>query len=154
MAADKHATVHSPLIRHARYRQANKITDLDLLHTLGDGLAEIFNVVDRDEWRRLTPVEKCAVGVFHKNLGEDMGIPFDPLPSSCDGWMDGLHFATELRDWTVRYEEEVARPTTSNDQYVRVYVDSAVSSLPGFVRVALRKSLGADLDDTMRSSLW
>ncbi|OBR14556.1 hypothetical protein CH63R_03282 [Colletotrichum higginsianum IMI 349063] len=134
---------------HARYRQANKITDLDLLHTLGDGLAEIFNVVDRDEWRRLTPVEKCAVGVFHKNLGEDMGIPFDPLPSSCDGWTDGLHFATELRDWTVRYEEEVARPTTRNDQYVRVYVDSAVSSLPGFVRVALRKSLGAELDDTM-----
>ncbi|OLN83312.1 hypothetical protein CCHL11_03129 [Colletotrichum chlorophyti] len=138
---------------HTRYRKAGKITDNDLLHTLGDGLAEVLNVVDREEWRKLTDVEKCAIGIFHKNLGEDMGIPFDPLPSSKDGWRDGLHFAMELRDWTVGYEEEVARPTETNDQYVRVYVDSAVSSLPRPLRNTLRKLLGADLDDVMRTSL-
>ncbi|KAL3470355.1 hypothetical protein BJX99DRAFT_267494 [Aspergillus californicus] len=137
---------------HARYRQANKITDNDLLHTLGDGLAEILNVVEREEWRKLTDTEKCALGVFHRNLGEDMGIPFDPLSSS-NGWRDGLHFALELRDWTVSYEEEVAKPVATNDQYVRVYVDSAMSSLPSFVRTTVRKMLGADLDDVMRTSL-
>ncbi|GKT52884.1 hypothetical protein ColTof4_13143 [Colletotrichum tofieldiae] len=89
--------------RHARYRRANKITDPDLLHTLGDGLADILDVVDRDEWRKLTDVEKCAAGVFHKHLGEDMDIPFDPLPSSSEGWADGLHFAMELTDWTIQY---------------------------------------------------
>ncbi|KAK3938951.1 hypothetical protein QBC46DRAFT_155056 [Diplogelasinospora grovesii] len=138
---------------HARYRRAGKITDPDLLHTLGDGLAEILNVIGREEWRKLTDVEKCALGVFHKNLGEDMEIPYDPLPSCHEGWNDGLHFAQELRAWTVRYEEDVAKPTATNDQYVRVYVDSAVSSLPGFLRTTLRKTLGADLDDVMRESL-
>ncbi|KAH6683485.1 hypothetical protein F5X68DRAFT_242281 [Plectosphaerella plurivora] len=138
---------------HARYRRAGKITDNDLLHTLGDGLAEIFTVVDRDEWRRLTDVERCAIGVFHKNLAEDMDIPLDPLPSSDQGWTDGLHFARELKQWTIEYEERVARPTETNDQYVRVYVDSAVSSLPGFVRTMLRGTLGMDLDDVMRESL-
>ncbi|PKX95171.1 uncharacterized protein P174DRAFT_386416 [Aspergillus novofumigatus IBT 16806] len=135
---------------HARYRRANKITDDDLLHTLGDGLAEILNVIEREEWRKLTDVEKCALGIFHKNLGEDMGIPFDALPSSAEGWKDGLHFALELRNWTIHYEEEVARPTATNDQYVRVYVDSA---LPGFIKPVVRQMLGADLDDIMRTSL-
>lgn len=140
--------------RHARYRKANKITDPDLLHTLGDGLAEILNVIDRDEWRKLTDVEKCALGVFHKNLGEDMGIPFEPLASSHEGWRDGLHFAMELRDWTIRYEEAVARPVATNDQYVRVYVDAALAGLPGFVTKTVRKMLAADLDEVMRTSLW
>lgn len=138
---------------HARYRRANKILDPDLLHTLGDGLAEILRIVDGQEWRRLTDVERCAAGVFHKNLGEDMEIPFDGLPSNAEGWRDGVHFAMELRDWSIRYEEEVARPNAQSDQYVRVYVDSAVSSLPAFVGRALRKSLGAELDEIMRASL-
>lgn len=82
-----------------------------------------------------------------------MEIPFDGLPSNAEGWRDGVHFAMELRDWTIRYEEEVARPNAQSDQYVRVYVDSAVSSLPAFVGRALRKSLGAELDEIMRASL-
>lgn len=41
-----------------------------------------------------------ALGIFHKNLGEDMGIPFDVLPSKTEGWKDGLHFALELIRWT------------------------------------------------------
>ncbi|KAK1621683.1 hypothetical protein BDP81DRAFT_455993 [Colletotrichum phormii] len=82
-----------------------------------------------------------------------MGIPFDLLPSCGDGWKDGLHFATELRDWTVRYEEEVCKPVATNDQYLRVYVDSALSSLPSFLRTALRNSLGADLGGIVRLSL-
>lgn len=139
--------------RHARYRRANKITDPDLLHTLGDGLTEIINVVNRDEWRTLTDVEVCALGIFHKNLAEDMGIPFDLLPSCKEGWRNGFHFAMELRDWTVQYEEEVCKPVPTNDQYVRVYVDSALSSVPSFLRTTLRKSLGADMDDVVRSSL-
>lgn len=148
------ANFRNNALRHARYRRAGKITDEDLLHTLGDGLAEIFNVIDRDEWRKLTDVERCAIGIFHKNLAEDMKIPLYHLPSYTDGWTDGLHFAFELQKWTVEYEERVARPTDTNDQYVRVYVDSAVSSLPAFIRTTLRGKLGADLDDVMRASLW
>lgn len=101
----------------------------------------------------MTDVEKCAIGLFHKNLGEDMEIPFTTLPSSKEGWRNGLEFAKELEAWTHRYEEEVARPTATNDQYVRVYVDSAFLRMPTFVGKTIRKFLGECLDDVMRESL-
>ncbi|KAI1069511.1 hypothetical protein LB507_008556 [Fusarium sp. FIESC RH6] len=152
--SDRYATAVARMnYLHARYRRANKITDPDLLHTLGDGLGEIFKVIQREEWRQLTDVEKCALGVFHKNLGDDMEIPFDPLPSSKEGWNSGLDFAEELDAWTLEYEQEVARPTATNDQYVRVYVDSAVSKMPKFVGVTIRKVLAENLDENMRASL-
>ncbi|KAF2174942.1 hypothetical protein K469DRAFT_724916 [Zopfia rhizophila CBS 207.26] len=135
---------------HARYRKAGKILNEDLLHTLGDGIVESFRIVDSDEWRKLSDMEKCAIGIFHKNLGEDMGISFTPLPSSGVGWEDGLHF---LRDWTAEYEAAVARPVATNDQYVRVYVDSVTSAMPNAITILLRKIIGSELDDTMRVSL-
>ncbi|KAH6953559.1 hypothetical protein DER45DRAFT_528118 [Fusarium avenaceum] len=152
--SDRYATAVARMnYLHARYRRANKITDPDLLHTLGDGLGEIFTVIQREEWRQLTNVEKCAIGVFHKNLGDDMEIPFDPLTHSKEGWSSGLQFAEELDAWTHQYEQEVAQPTTTNDQYVRVYVDSAVSKMPNFVAATIRMILAESLDDTMRASL-
>ncbi|KAI5918854.1 hypothetical protein F4810DRAFT_690267, partial [Camillea tinctor] len=138
---------------HARYRKAGKILDEDLLHTLGTNVVEIFKIIDTSEWRKLSDVEKCAVGIFHKILGEDMLIPYTPLPSFETGWTDGLHFANELYDWTIQYEEKVAKPVATGDQYVRVYVDSATASLPKFVTTLLRKVVGFDLDETMRISL-
>ncbi|PWY75243.1 hypothetical protein BO94DRAFT_474198 [Aspergillus sclerotioniger CBS 115572] len=138
---------------HARYRKSNKITTPDLLHTLGDGLAEILNVIEKSEWRNLTDVEICALGIFHKNLGEDMNIPFDVLPSYDGGWRDGMHFAKDLRDWTIRYEEDVARPVPTNDQYVNVYVDGAMGRFPGWMRVGVRRVLGAEVGERMRGSL-
>lgn len=98
-------------------------------------------------------MEKCALGVFHKNLGEDLDIPFDPLSSSEEGWRDGVHFAMDLRDWTIKYEETVAVPNDPSVQYVHAYVDSAFLSMPKWVGATMRKTLGADLDDTMRLSL-
>ncbi|KAH8883006.1 hypothetical protein GQ53DRAFT_664827 [Thozetella sp. PMI_491] len=138
---------------HERYRQAGKILDEDLLHTLGDNVVEIMRIIDASEWRKLSNVEVCAVGIFHKNLGEDMGISFAPLPSSQVGWQDGLHFAMELRDWTLGYEKLVAKPASTNDQYARVYVDGATARLPKIVTVFLRKTIGFELDDIMRASL-
>ncbi|RDL30743.1 Uncharacterized protein BP5553_10088 [Venustampulla echinocandica] len=138
---------------HSRFRKAGKILDEDMLHTLGSAVVELFRVVDRNEWRALSEVEKCAIGIFHKNLGQDMEIPYTLLPSSQVGWDNGLHFAEELRDWTIRYEAVVAKPQPTNDQYVRVYVDSVTSNMPKLFTTLLRKVVGSDLDDTMRASL-
>ncbi|KAF1999208.1 hypothetical protein P154DRAFT_493944 [Amniculicola lignicola CBS 123094] len=138
---------------HARYRKAGKILDKDLLHTLGDGALEIVHVIDKEEWRKLSDVEKCAVGLFHYNLGEDLEIPYTPLKSYEEGWEDGLHFITELIEWTQEYEKEVAKPTATGDHYVRVYVDSATKKMGPLVTTFLRKVIGSDLDKTMRESL-
>jgi hypothetical protein len=138
---------------HARYRKAGKILDMDLLHTLGDGALEILHVINKEEWRKLSDAEKCAVGIFHRNLGEDMEIPFTPLKSFESGWQDGLHFVTELIEWTEGYEREVSKPTTTGDQYVRVYVDSVTKKMGKGATAFLRQIVGSDLDDTMRTSL-
>ena len=137
----------------ARYRKAGKILDVDLLHTLGDGALEILHVIDNEEWRKLSDVEKCAVGIFHRNLGEDLEIPFTPLKSFELGWQDGLQFGTELIGWTKEYEKEIAKPTITGDQYVRVYIDSATKKMGKGVTALFRQVVGSDLDDTMRTSL-
>ncbi|KAI8306863.1 Mycophenolic acid synthesis protein B [Colletotrichum sp. SAR11_59] len=113
----------------------------------------LLKVVNKDEWRKLTDAEKCAAGVFHNILGDDMKIPYDVLPSHNEGWRDGLHFANELTKWVVQYENEVARPSEATNHYVSVYVDAAVSALPDFVRITLRKTLAADMNDIMMQSL-
>lgn len=41
-------------------------------------------------------VEKCAIGVFHKALGDAMEIPFHRLPSYNTGWRDEMHFVNEI----------------------------------------------------------
>lgn len=138
---------------HSRYRQAGKILDQDLLHTLGSSVVEIFRIFESEEWRPLSEVEKCAVGVVHMALGQDMEIPFKFLPSSSTGWRDGINFATELRDWTLRYEADVALPTEANDRYVRVYVDGIFPRLTNRMRILLRKIIGSELDNVMRESL-
>ncbi|KAF0328491.1 hypothetical protein GQ607_004287 [Colletotrichum asianum] len=130
--SDRYATAVSRMnYLHNRCRRANKITDNDLLHTLGDSLISIFEVVNKDEWRKLTDAEKCAAGVFHKILGDDMKIPYDVLPSHNEGWRDGLHFANELTEWVVQYENEVARPSEATNHY----------------------TLAADMNDIMMQSL-
>ncbi|KAK2758515.1 hypothetical protein CKAH01_05563 [Colletotrichum kahawae] len=114
--SDRYATAVARMnYLHDRYRRANKITNSDLLHTIGDSLVSIFEVVDKDEWRKLTDVERCAAGVFHKILGEDMKIPYHVLPSHSEGWRDGLQFANELTEWVVQYENEVARPSEATN---------------------------------------
>ncbi|KAF5542817.1 hypothetical protein FPHYL_11441 [Fusarium phyllophilum] len=80
---------------HSRYRQAGKILDEDLLHTLGSSIVEILRIFESEEWRPLSDVEKCAIGVVHMVLSQDMEISFKCLPSSSAGWKDGVHFATE-----------------------------------------------------------
>ncbi|KAH7119973.1 hypothetical protein B0J11DRAFT_552007 [Dendryphion nanum] len=138
---------------HARYRKAGKILGADLLHTLGDGAAEILRVIEREEWRELSDVEKCAVGIFHYNLGQDLEIPFGALESGERGWKNGAHFLEELVEWTEAYEREVARPTETGDRYVRVYVNSGMVKMGRGVTGFVRKMVGCELSETMRVSL-
>ena len=51
------------------------------------------------------------------------------------------------------YEKRVAHPTTTADQYVKAYVDSAIKGMPAAARF-LRSVVAHDLDDNMRESLW
>lgn len=138
---------------HARFRAAGKILDADMLHTLGDGLAEIVRWVNDHEWRRLSDVEVCALGVWHKALGEAMDIPFTDLPSSQAGWENGLHFAKDLIEWAHQYEAQVAVNTPSNSAFVNNYFESKAGKMPPVVKPLLKRLLAANIDTTMRRSM-
>ncbi|KAL5366453.1 hypothetical protein BJX96DRAFT_182615 [Aspergillus floccosus] len=138
---------------HARYRKAGKILDEDMLHTLGSAVVDILRSVELYEWRGLTDVEKCAVGVFHRALGEAMDIQFDCLPSAKSGWRDGVHFAQELYNWTLSYEKIAAKPTESTRTIGRRLVDLAKFNVPMPLRPVVERVISTKLDEHMRTSM-
>lgn len=138
---------------HARYRAVGKILDDDMLHTLGDGLAEIVRWVNDHEWRRLSEVELCALGVWHKALGEAMQIPYTRLPSHEKRWKNGAHFARELITWTLHYEKKVAVNNPNNSAFVNNYFETRASKLHPALKPVIRQMLAADIDETMRQSM-
>ncbi|KAL1876645.1 hypothetical protein Plec18167_005052 [Paecilomyces lecythidis] len=138
---------------HARYRKAGKILDDDMLHTLGSAVVDIFQTVDRLEWRGLTDVEQCAIGVFHKALGDAMEIPFTNLPSHKDGWRDGIHFASEIMDWTLQYERRVAKPTESTREIGRRLMDLATYHIPGLLKPFVERVVSSRVEDYMQESM-
>lgn len=138
---------------HARYRKAGKILDEDLLHTLGSAVVDIVRSVDSNEWRQLTDVERCAIGVFHKALGEAMEIPFTLLPSCKTGWADGAHFVRELCDWTLGYEKEVAKPTQATTAIGGRLVDLAKFNMPASLKPVIEQVISSKLDKHMRLSM-
>lgn len=138
---------------HARYRQTGKILDEDMLHTLGSAVVDILQGVERNEWRPFTDVEKCAIGVFHRALGDAMEIPFTLLPSCKTGWKDGVHFAHELYEWTLSYEKVAAKPTESTRIIGRRLVDLAKFNLPRPLRPVVERVISTKLEDYMRESM-
>lgn len=84
-----------------------------MLHTLGSAVVDIVRSVDTYEWGKLTEVERWAIGVFHKTLGDAMEKPFTLRPSCKVGRTDGIYFARESFDWTLEYEKKAAKPTES-----------------------------------------
>ncbi|KAM0145645.1 hypothetical protein ACHAPG_011529 [Botrytis cinerea] len=138
---------------HSRYRSSGKILDEDLLHTLSSGVVETFRFIDKFEWRTLTDVERCAIGVFHKNLGEGMEIPFTPLPSCKEGWRNGLHFANELEEWCYGHEKKVSGRTQSNMVLARRIMGVATASVPSFMRPIMKGVITATMDEHMRISM-
>lgn len=138
---------------HERYRKAGKILDDDMLHTLGSGMAEIVRFVNDYEWRDLTDVELCAIGVWHRVLGDAMKIPYTALPSHEEGFVDGLQFARELEQWVYQYEANVAVNTSSNSAFCSRYIEAKIGKAHPALKPVLKRVLAADLDETMRESM-
>ena len=138
---------------HSRYRKAGKILDEDMLHTLGSAVVDIFRSVDENEWRVLNEVEKCAIGVFHKALGDAMEIDFHFLESCGKGWSDGGHFARELCEWTLKYERNVARPTESTRKIGRRLLELAQWNLPGVLKPVVERVIATKVDEHVRESM-
>jgi hypothetical protein len=119
---------------HGRYRKAGKISNDDMLYTLSLFVLEPIRWTSKFEWRDVTDLERCAMGVYWKDLGEAMDISYDRLASSGSGWRDGLHWLEEVEAWSLTYEKGNMVPAESNETLARATFDIALFNFPGVLK--------------------
>ena len=138
---------------HAPFQRAGKITNPDLLYTLSLFALEPSRWVAKYEWRKLTPLELCAIGTYWRCLGEAMGITWDELPGSQTGWKNGLHWLDEIRKWSEEYERIHMVPDPSNKQLANHTIEILLSSIPQKLRPKVKGYIVALLEERLRKSM-
>jgi hypothetical protein len=100
---------------HSQYRQSGAILPEDMLYTLSLFATEPIRFINQYEWRQATDVERCAMGVFWKSIGDAMDIDYsDYLPSAASGFRDGIHWLEEITAWAQEYEKKAMVPAQTN----------------------------------------
>lgn len=138
---------------HSLYRPSGKMTDDDLLYTLGLFALEPLRFVERWEWRAPTRDERYALATLWRALGQDLKIPFDRLPSSGSGFRDALHWLAELEVWGLDYE---ARNRARSDDSVRLaemQLDAWVSGVPACFKGVARGFVAALIEPGLRRAM-
>ncbi|KIX08097.1 uncharacterized protein Z518_02752 [Rhinocladiella mackenziei CBS 650.93] len=138
---------------HGHYIKQGQISNNDMLYTLSLFLNQPVEWINKYEWRPLTDLEICAMGVFHKAMGDGMEISFEPLPSYSTGWKDGLHFYRELDTWAKEYEKQYMVPNQKNYDTAVQTRQLFQSMYPNFMKGVLTKVISAPLDDRLREAI-
>lgn len=138
---------------HGHYRKQGKISNDDMLFTLGLFMNCPVKWINQYEWRQLTPMEVCALATFHKEMGDAMHISYDVLPSSKTGWRDGLHFYEELDAWSEAYEKKHMVPNEDCFETAMATKTLFLSTLPAFCRPLVDQLISAALDDRVREAI-
>ena len=138
---------------HGHYIKQGKISNDDMLYTLTLFLNQPPEWINRYEWRQLTDMELCAMGVFHKYMGDSMRISFEPLPSYKTGWKDGLHFYSEMDAWAKEYEKKVMVPDQNNYDTAVQTRALLLGTLPQFMHPFMIKLVSVPLDDRLREAI-
>ena len=138
---------------HSRYQKAGKITNNDLLYVLSNFALEPVQWISRCEWRSLTDVELCASGTFWKDMGDAMEISYEVLHSSAKGWQDGLHWLSEVKQWSDEYEESHMVPADSNRELADSLLNSLLPRKPAGCRKRCMKAIAVLLGDRVRQSM-
>ncbi|RAQ61949.1 hypothetical protein COH20_010735 [Aspergillus flavus] len=95
----------------------------------------------------------CAAGVFYRSMGEAMEIPFNLLPSGKAGFINGIHFAQELCDFTVEYEKTAVKPTQSTLSISRRLMDLETANYPSILKPVVERVIATRLDEHIRVSM-
>ena len=138
---------------HGHYIKQGKISNDDMLYTLSLFLSQPVEWINKYEWRQLSDLEICAIGVFHKAMGDGMQISFGELPSYSTGWQDGLQFYRELDTWAKAYEKMYMVPHQKNHDTAAQTRRLLLSMYPPFMQGFLSKTISAPLDDRLRIAI-
>ncbi|TFK36375.1 hypothetical protein BDQ12DRAFT_610057 [Crucibulum laeve] len=124
---------------HSRYKG---IENAQLVYTLCLLICEVFEWIDKYEWRTSVPLEQYASYVFWKEVGIRMGIAEKLIPETFE---ECAHFIKEYeaREMThSKYSERIA------EGVIRLYE----STLPSFMRPLFTNILVYFMDPLIRSS--
>ena len=124
-----------------------------MLYTLSLFALEPMRWTKNLEWRDLTNVERCAMAVYWKNLGEAMSIPYDSLPSFQTDWQDGLQWLDELQTWSHAYEVEHMVPSPTNRTLALATVDVGLTNVPKALKPLGLQFAAALLDARLRRAM-
>lgn len=138
---------------HVGYRSSGKILESDMLYTLSLFAIEPIRFIDMFEWRSLNELEQCAIGTYWKSLGDALEISFADLPSGPHAFRDGLHFLEELREWSLKYEEDHMKPSPSNKEVADKTMDVVVYSMPRFLKSVGVSFASCVMDDRLREAM-
>ncbi|KAI8629833.1 hypothetical protein F5Y19DRAFT_484749 [Xylariaceae sp. FL1651] len=138
---------------HSVHRRAGHISDDDMLYTLSLFTLEGMRWTDRYEWRKLTPMERCAMATFWKALGEDLEITYNQLPSCQSGWSDGLHWLKELDTWSNQYEKQCMRPDDFNARLAESTIGLALHKVPNMFKPMGRHLVSLLLEPRFREAM-
>lgn len=143
---------------HSRYRRAGRISDADMLYTLSMFALEPVRWIARFEWRPLSHVEMCAMGVYWRDMGEIMGIPYGALEEYMHAGDDGEHddglaWLDALDAWSREYERKCMVPAETNKKLGRRTLELVVMNTPGFLRGFSLKVAIASLEPRLRTAL-
>lgn len=119
---------------HKGYRASGKTLEDDMLYTLSLFATEPIRFVELYEWRKMTEMERCAVGTYWKSLGDALGISYEKLTSGKVGFKDGIHWLEEVREWSDCYELQQMKPHPRNKEIADKTIDVVVYNLPRFMK--------------------
>ena len=138
---------------HTGYQKSGRISNDDMLYTLSLLAVEPIKWIDKYEWRALEAFEKCAIGTFWKSLGDAMGISYEKLRSSNDGWVDGLQWLEEAVEWGEHYEMKHMAPYVDNKKLAEQTVTILLWNVPRLLKPAGEKIVQALMDDRLRTAM-
>jgi hypothetical protein len=115
---------------HNGYRKSGSVREEDMLYTLSLFATEPIRFVNLYEWRSATDLERCAMGVFWKSVGDALSIDYAAfLPSAkaaseaveagnangtVNGYTDGIHWLDEITAWAQEYEKRAMVSAQTN----------------------------------------
>lgn len=139
---------------HSKYQASGKISNDDMIYTLSLFITEPEDWVSRFEWRKLTDLERCAVGVFWKSIGDAMLIDWSSLPGhGTEGFKNGLDFVDGLRIWIEAYEKKYMVPHRDNRQTADETTAILLYQLPASMKNFGEKLVCAVMNDRLRIAM-
>ncbi|EAA33961.2 hypothetical protein GE21DRAFT_2972 [Neurospora crassa] len=148
---------------HGRWQKAGRIKNGDMLYTLSMFALEPARWIGRWEWRKVSVVERCALGVVWREVGELMGIGMEDLDrfgrrkkkegEEGEEGESGLEWMEKMKRWSDWYEDTEVRYTESNEKVAKHTVDLLLLSQPSFLRGVGKGFIGVLMGKKLREAM-